>query len=266
MSGVAIASLSVAAAEFVALIVVLVLLVRSRRRARRLQLRLDDLSRGRLGVAGRAVRAVLDSAVRVREQGFGGFLASSLEDVTRWTTDDRAEITRVAAPDGTVTIVFSDIEDSTALNEELGDAAWVQLLEAHDALVRRHVGRHSGHVVKSQGDGFMIVFGDPVEGIGAAIDIQRAIRDGTARRLRRTPVRIRMGAHVGSAIARDGDYFGRNVALAARVAAQAVGGEVLVSAEVQERLSDVVVLTPRGSFSLKGFAEPHVLWAVECDL
>ena len=262
MGGGGVAAVAVAAVEFVGLIVAVVLLVRTRAHARQLQARLDD--RGRLTAAGRAMKAVLDSAVRVREQGVSGFLASSLEDWTRWASEDRAEIARCAAPDGTVTILFSDIEDSTVHNEQLGDAHWVRLLQAHDALVRRHVARHGGHVVKSQGDGFMIVFGDADAAIAASIGVQRAMRDGSDRRLRRTPIRIRIGAHVGAAISRDGDYFGRNVAFAARVAAQAGGGEILVSADVRERLdADAFTLTPRGSVELKGLAGVHDLWAVE---
>jgi class 3 adenylate cyclase len=97
---------------------------------------------------GRAVRAVVETAARVREQGVGGMLMSSLEDLTRWSSEDRAGIARVAAPDGTVTIFFSDIEESTPLNERLGDAAWVRLLGVHDRLVRGCVEVHSGHVVK----------------------------------------------------------------------------------------------------------------------
>ena len=72
------------------------------------------------------------------------------------------------------------------------------------------------------------------------------------RQLRRTPVRVRIGIHIGTAVARDGDYFGRNVAKAARVAALAEGGQILTSDEVREALPDAVALEPAGRARAQG--------------
>jgi class 3 adenylate cyclase len=261
---------AVAAAEFVAVVVLGILLGRSRRAARRLQAVRDREARPvPRTAAGRAVKAAVETAVgtavRMRTEGLGGFLMSSLEDLSRWATEDRAAIAQVAAPDGTVTIVFSDIEDSTALNERLGDARWVRVLDAHDALVRRQVQRSGGHVVKSQGDGFMIVFGDPAAAADAALGIQQAVGLHAPVRLRRTPIRIRIGMHVGKVVAREGDYFGRNVALAARVDHAARGGEVLVSDDVRAALGDehAYRLVPRGELELKGLSGTHRLWELQ---
>lgn len=232
------------------------------------QLRPRPVSRREL-VAQQAVRAVVGTATRLREGGVTGLLMSSIEDLTRWASEDRAEIARVAAPDGTVTIMFSDIEDSTALNEELGDARWVRLLAAHDRVVRRHVDRRGGHVVKTQGDGFMVVFRSPVDGVRAATGIQGELARAGARALRRTPVRVRIGLHVGQAIERDGDFFGRNVALAARVAGLAQGGEVLVSEELgaalldDEVIHEHIALVPIEPVALKGLSGSHGLYLVE---
>jgi len=211
---------------------------------------------------GLAVRTVMETVDRVRERGLvGGLLLAPIEDFTRWVTEDRAEIVRIAAPDGTVTVLFSDIENSTALNERLGDRAWVRLLTVHDRAVRAQVAKRGGHVVKSQGDGFMVVFGSPADAVAAALRIQRAVgKEGN--RLRRAPVRVRIGIHCGTAVARDGDYFGRNVAKAARVAALAAGGQVLVSDEVRQALGDDVPLAEAGEHDLKGLSGTHVLWAV----
>ena len=176
-------------------------------------------------VAGRAVRNVVDTAAQVRMYGVSDFLMSSIQDFTRWTTEDRAQIATAAAPDGTITIFFSDIQDSTEINERLGDADWMRLLTEHDRLVRARVDRSRGHVVKTQGDGFMVVFGEPIDGVRAALAIQAGLARGRGRWLRRTPVRVRIGMHVGVVTSRDGDYFGRNVAMAARVAAHADGGQ-----------------------------------------
>jgi class 3 adenylate cyclase len=256
---------AVALVEFVALIVLNALFVSSRRRLAALRQAMVRTRAVPRTVAGRTLKAVVDTAARVRDQGVGGMLMSSLDELTRWTTEDRSEIARVAAPDGTVTIFFSDIEGSTALNEELGDAAWVRVLEAHNALVRGAVDKFGGHVVKSQGDGFMVVFREPSQAVRAAVRIQTAFTQTSSRRLRRAAVAVRIGIHVGTAVSREGDYFGRNVAMAARVAAQAGGGEIVISDECRAGLSDPdeFVLTGSGETELKGLADTHVLWFVE---
>jgi adenylate cyclase len=256
---------AVALVELVALIVLNALFVRSRRRIAAL---LQAVSRTRTvprSVAGRAVRAVVDTAVKVRDQGVGGMLMSSLDELTRWTTEDRSEIARIAAPDGTVTIFFSDIEGSTALNEQLGDTHWMRVLEAHNALVRSSVDKFGGHVVKSQGDGFMVVFREPTQAVRAAVRIQTSLAAAPGRRLKRADVAVRIGVHVGTAVSREGDYFGRNVAMAARVAAQAQGGEIVISDDCRAGLSDPdeFVLVESAEIELKGLADRHVLWFVE---
>lgn len=216
--------------------------------------------------AGQAMRSVVETANRVREQGVRGMLLSSIEDLAAWAIADRQAIDRVAAPDGTVTVMFSDIENSTALNSELGDEQWVKLLEAHDRLVHTYVDQHRGHVVKSQGDGYMVVFGTPGQAIGASLGIQRALnaRRQRSRQLRRTPIRVRIGLHTGTAIEREGDYFGRNIAMAARVAAMAEGGQILVSEEVATRLADVdgFRFVEGDIVQLKGLPGEHQLWQV----
>jgi class 3 adenylate cyclase len=255
-----------AGAEFVALVVLAVLLLRSQRSIRDLRSRLAHVARAApRTAAGRAMKAVVDTAARVREHGVGGLLLSSLDDLTRWFTEDRAEIARVAAPDGTVTIFFSDIEESTAHNERLGDDAWVRVLDAHDERLRRVIARHAGHVVKSQGDGFMVVFGEPAAAASAALDVQDAFVRSVPRTLRRTPIKVRIGMHLGTAVARDGDYFGRNVALAARIAAEALGGQVLVSDDFFNALEEDAGFdfAPCGAVELKGLAEPQTLWELK---
>jgi class 3 adenylate cyclase len=209
-----------------------------------------------------AVKTMLDAPGRVRERGFvGGMLMAPIEELTGIALQEREEIAAVAAEDGTVTIMFSDIEDSTSLNDQLGDDAWVKVLSAHERMVRSAVERCGGHVVKSQGDGFMLVFGSPENAMGAAARMQHKEGSG-GRHLRRTPVKVRIGIHCGTAVLRDGDYFGRNVAKAARVTALADGGETLVTDEVRERLGDDAALERYGVVQLKGLAGEHVLWRV----
>lgn len=214
--------------------------------------------------AGRVVTKVVEAATRVREQGVGRMVLASLEDFTRWASEQRAAIGRMAAADGTVTILFSDIEGSTALNASLGDARWVRVLAAHDELVETYVEKYRGLIVKTQGDGHMVVFSTPELAVRAALDIQRAFgaKWNTSRELRRTPVKVRIGLHTGTAIERDGDYLGQNVALAARVAAQAAGGEVLVTGEIAEACAGAT-FTPAAAVELKGFDGVHELWRAE---
>jgi len=211
------------------------------------------------------VESAVDTAVRVRDQGVTGLLMSSMEDLARWSQEDRHELVKLAGRDGMVTILFSDIEDSTTLNERLGDDAWVRLLGSHDRLVHERVNQYGGHVVKSQGDGFMIAFREPADAVRAGIDIQDALSDGAGdRRLRKTPIKVRVGIHCGTAIERDGDLFGKNVAMAARVAAQARGGEILVSDDIRKALRDVedIVLVEERETELKGLPGVHRLWEV----
>ena len=215
--------------------------------------------------AGRVVNKVVEAATRAREQGVGRMLVASLEDFSRWAAEQRAVIGRMAADDGTVTIMFSDIEGSTALNASLGDTRWVRVLAAHDELVETYVEKYRGLIVKTQGDGHMVVFSTPELALRAALDIQRAFgaKWNHSRELRRTPIRVRIGLHTGTAIERDGDYLGQNVALAARVAAQADGGEMLVTGEIAEACAEDFAFTPVASVELKGFVGEQALWRAE---
>ena len=131
-----------------------------------------------------------------------------------------------------LTVLFTDIEDSVQLTERFGDSAWVDIVDDHNRIVREAIAAHAGFEVKVTGDGFLIVFADPVKAVEAAIDIQRRI---TARATQRPdwPVVVRMGLHRGDVILRPGgDILGRTVNMAQRVMDKSGGGEVWVSASV----------------------------------
>jgi adenylate cyclase len=247
----------VAAIEAAALGALWVLLSRSRAEVEALRQPPDLLSFGT-----KAVKTVWQTANLVRKEGFGAAMRSSIEDLADWAEVERPDLARVT-PDGRVAILFSDIEESTALNERVGDRAWVKLIGEHDKLVRRLVKAQSGHVVKSQGDGFMIAFARAEQAVRCGIDMQDALhRD--AQHKRRNGIRVRIGIHMGRSVRRGDDLFGRNVAMAARVAAEASGGEVLVSDTVRDALSDCEDLEFDGGrdAELKGFAGTHRLYAV----
>jgi len=213
----------------------------------------------------RAVARVVRGVSKVRERGITGLLQSSIEDLQTWAASEEQEIRSMADSQGRVTLLFSDIEDSTPLNERLGDDTWVRVLAAHDALVRGRVDKYRGQVVKTSGDGFMVAFRDAEAACRAAVGIQKDLRRSLDPMLRVVaPVKVRIGIHTGTVISRDGDYFGRNVAMAARVGALATGGEVLVTDAVHEALDDdaAVTLVEMGEVELKGLPGDHLVWRV----
>jgi class 3 adenylate cyclase len=176
------------------------------------------------------------------------------------------------APDGTVTIMFSDIEDSTVITERLGDQAWQDLLRKHNALIREQLQAHEGYEVKTMGDGFMVAFQSAKKGLDCAIAIQRAFADHNAvagpspsGEGRSEHVKVRIGLHAGEAIKDGDDFYGKNVILASRVAGKAVGGEILVSSLLRQLVESSVGAAMFGEprdVELKGLAGTHTVYAV----
>lgn len=189
--------------------------------------------------------------------------ASSVDEVASTVASERPSLRPAAAPDGTVTILFSDIEGSTKLNEQLGDVRWLELLQAHNRVVRDQVRQFGGFEVKAQGDGFMIAF----PSARRAIQCARAIQTAIARDLGEHPngqIRVRIGLHTGEAIRDESDFYGKNVVIAARIADQAVGGEILASTVVKqlsESAGDVQFEDAR-EVALAGLAGTHTVYRV----
>lgn len=246
---------AVAIMEAVALVVLWRRSVRRDEELAELQRRLD--TRTNLISGGReAVKQVWQTANILRKDGLGAAVRSSIEDLADWAEVERPDLARLAQS-GRIAIVFSDIEESTALNERIGDRAWVRLIERHDKLVSRHVKQHAGHIVKSQGDGFMIAFAEPGQAVRCSIDVQRELGK------RAGGIRVRIGIHEGKSVRRGDDLFGRNVAMAARVASAADGGEVLVSEPVRAAVDgDDIAFDDGRDVELKGFSGEHRLYAV----
>ena len=122
--------------------------------------------------------------------------------------------------------------------------------------------RHRGHVVKTQGDGFMIAFADAAQAVLCGIGVQRALLKNAEQW---GGIRVRIGVHIGPSVRRGDDLFGRNVAMAARIADQAGGGEILVSDAVREALDGVggIDLCASREADLKGLQGTHQLYAVK---
>jgi predicted ATPase len=153
-------------------------------------------------------------------------------------------------PEGTVTFLFTDIEGSTRLLAELGDA-YAEALAEHRRVLRDVFERHTGVEIDTQGDSFFVAFGRATDALAAAREGQSALDDG--------PVRVRMGLHTGEpAVTADG-YVGMDVHRAARIAAAGHGGQVLVSQTTYD-LAGSPELRDLGEHRLKDLSAPERLF------
>jgi class 3 adenylate cyclase len=173
--------------------------------------------------------------------------------------DPRAE----AGPDGTVTLLFTDIVDSSGITERLGDLRTQELLHAHNKIVREALNAHRGFEVKNTGDGFMIAFPGAGMAVRCAVAIQRALASYRAAHPE-APIHVSIGLNTGEAIREAGDFYGRTVILASRICEQASGDEVLVSATSKDILesSDEFRFDLNRETDLKGFSGKHRLFTV----
>jgi adenylate cyclase len=202
------------------------------------------------------------SVARPNVEFLGRTLTTSLEQLEVSVRREQPDLSATRAADGTVTIVFTDIVDSTVLTSRLGDHAWREVLRRHDMLIRDITAAHGGTVVETQGDGSMLAFSSARRAVACAQAIQREISttfaDGSP------PIRIRIGVHTGDAIQEADRFFGTTVHYAARVASQALGGEVLVSSLVRELVANSgVEFTESREVELKGLDGAHRLFAVD---
>ena len=155
--------------------------------------------------------------------------------------------------------MFTDIVGSTNLAEALGDLAWERLLRWHDDTLRGLVAKGDGEVVNSTGDGFFVAFNSARPGIDCAVSIQRALAEH--RQATGFAISVRIGLHAAEANRRGDDYSGIGVHVAARVAALARGGEILISEETLAGAGDVVVSDAREE-PIKGVSAPVRVAAV----
>jgi class 3 adenylate cyclase len=185
-----------------------------------------------------------------------------LEVLAEVVEEEQPDLTGAAAADGTVTMVFTDIEESTRLNASFGDRAWLEVLRVHNALIADATDEHGGTVVKGRGDGFMLAFPSARRALDCARRIERDIAatfDDPG-----SPIRVRIGVHVGEVLQEWDDFFGQAVNYAARVAGAARGGEALVSSVVHE------LVAPTGEFAfepprrveMKGIDGPQLVYAL----
>jgi class 3 adenylate cyclase/pimeloyl-ACP methyl ester carboxylesterase len=154
------------------------------------------------------------------------------------------------------TVLFTDFVESTRHSAELGDRAWTELMDRHDALVRRELDRYRGHFVRHRGDGVLATFDGPARGIHCA----KEIRGATAS----IGLQIRSGLHTGEVELRGDDPRGIAMNIGARVMEQAAGGEVLVSQTVKDLVAGSgIAFVEAGTFELRGVPGNWNLYRVE---
>jgi adenylate cyclase len=202
------------------------------------------------------------SAVPATNESYGFLLTTSVDDIAVSVQAARPDLSGTMSADGTVTIAFTDIEDSTKLNGLLGDDRWLAVLHAHNGVIGSVTAEFDGTVVKNQGDGFMLAFPSSRRGLACALAIQKTI--GEQFNDPGSPIRVRIGLHVGETIREADDFFGHAVAYAARIASSAAGGETVVSSLVH----DLIGMTggyrfgePR-TVELKGIEDSQIVYPV----
>lgn len=190
--------------------------------------------------------------------------ASSIDAVAAAVGDEPLDFGGMSSPDGAITLLFSDIEDSTGIEERLGERRWAGVLRDQDVLVRQLVEHHGGKVVKSEKDGCMCSFASAHAGLRCGIEMQRTFAEQPVPDAGE-PLRVRIGLHAGFVIADASDFFGRNVVLAARIAEHARGGEILVSSAIREYTGSDPSFSfeSRGEQHFKGLLGEHAVYAVD---
>ena len=174
---------------------------------------------------------------------------------------DRREpaVARLTARPGFRALLFTDIVDHTGMMQRLGDERGRGVLREHERITREVLKQHGGAEVKTLGDGFMASFGSVTTTVECAIALQRAFEEWNtgvgAQGL--APLQVRIGLNAGEPIEEEGDLFGATVIMAARIAAQAEGGEILASVAVRELCAGKGFLfADRGESVLRGFEDP----------
>lgn len=185
------------------------------------------------------------------QQIFGVDLTRTLDDLVTSVLEGDQALVADLAPEGTMTLVFTDIVDSTALAQTVGDIEWVAVITAHEAAIRRITATHGGTVVKMLGDGSMLAFASARAAVRAAIEIQRKSgHDG---------ITVRIGVHTGEVVLTGDDLFGLTVNKAARIAASSDDGGIMVSSTTRDlvgSLPGVSMGEPRTA-ALKGLRGAH---------
>jgi class 3 adenylate cyclase len=157
------------------------------------------------------------------------------------------------------TIMFTDMVGSTEMTARLGDAMSLELIRAHDAIIRRCLEHHHGAEIKHLGDGIMASFDDASASVACAVRIQKEFVGYNENS--EIPIHVRIGIHAGEPVAESDDLFGSAVQLAARICDIAQADDILVSRAVRDACAGAdVAFESIGSTMLKGFSDPIQLF------
>jgi class 3 adenylate cyclase len=212
----------------------------------------------------------IHTAMRVHDEAHGDVAKDVIEvDLSavqaflgRVTDPEPHPVTREVPIDSALrAIMFTDIVGSTSMTERLGDVRSVEMVRAHDALVRRALRDQGGRVVKHTGDGIMASFEETLASVHCARSIQQAFEAFNL--ASKEKLRVRIGIDVGEPVADSNDLFGATVQLAARLCQSAEPESILISHAVQDRVSKALQTTRTGPYDLKGFPKPVEAFSVE---
>jgi adenylate cyclase len=195
----------------------------------------------------------------LNQQVFGVELTTTLDHLVASFLDDGSDLAATIGSEGTATLVFTDIVASTSLAQSVGDSAWAKVIGSHEDAIRQISGSQGGTVVKFLGDGAMLSFESARAAIRAAVAIQRACAH--------EPFAVRIGIHTGEVIHAADDLLGLTVNKAARIAAAAEGGGIMVSSTTRDlagSLEGVRIGEPK-IVVLKGLADVHQITPIEWD-
>jgi len=194
---------------------------------------------------------------------FAGDVMSVAREVREFLGEAAPEAHVDESEGGTVTILFTDITDSTPMTQRLGDEGAQEVVRAHNAIVRRALRAHGGHEIKHTGDGIMGSFALATRAVECAIAIQKAVAT-RAEDEERLDVKVALNA--GEPVAEEGDLFGSSVQLAARVRDAAGPGQILVTEVVRGLTTGKgFLVSDTGEHALKGFEEPVRLYEVRWE-
>ena len=198
-----------------------------------------------------------NSSPVANQQVYGVDLTKTLHDLVASILDEGGQFPVDSTTEGTMTLVFSDIVDSTRLAESVGDSRWAEIVRAHESAIRAATSSQGGTVVKFLGDGSMLAFESARAALRTAIQIQNDTDDA--------PFAVRIGVHSGEVMRTADDILGLTVNKAARVAAAAGEGEILISSTTKDLIGRMegVEMGEARMVTLKGISGPHQIVPVE---
>jgi class 3 adenylate cyclase len=181
-------------------------------------------------------------------------IASALEPVM-------PSVGRMSSPDGAVTLMLGDIADAREAEAQMGPEQWERVMGDHHLLVDRIVSHHDGAVVKFESDGFIASFNSAHGALHGGLELQRAFA-GTGGGSK--GLAMRLGLHSGFVMANPEQLLGRNVVLAARIAAAAKAGEILVSSTMKQytQTDPSFTFERHGEYHFKGLHGEHEVFSV----